>query len=70
MTEENVDAGIDLIELTKHIVHAYVSNNLVPAVELPHTIVDVHAAVRGLQSGSATPHPKKNSFPLFRSEKR
>ncbi|MHA6688554.1 MucR family transcriptional regulator [Mesorhizobium sp. A556] len=55
MTEENVDAGIDPIELTTHIVHAYVSSNPVPAVELPHTIAGVHAAVRGLQSGSATP---------------
>lgn len=69
MTEENVDAGIDLIELTTHIIRAYVSNNPVPAAELPRIIADVHAAVRGLRSDGATPQLVEKLVPAVSVKK-
>lgn len=43
-----------LIELTADVVAAYVSNNPVPAGELPNLIADVHAAL-GRVGGSSEP---------------
>ena len=42
-----------LIELTADVVAAYVSNNPVPAGELPNLIADVHAAL-GASAGTGT----------------
>ncbi len=50
---KNIDT---LIELTADVVAAYVSNNPVPASELPNLIADVHAAL-GRVAGSALPEP-------------
>ncbi len=48
MTEssEKADSNL-LVELTADIVAAYVGNHMVPAVEIPKLISDVHAALRG-----------------------
>jgi predicted transcriptional regulator len=43
------------IELAADIVSAYVSNNSVPATELPSLIHDVHAALQRLGSSTAAP---------------
>jgi predicted transcriptional regulator len=45
--------GSDFIELTADIVSAYVSNNSVPASDLPALISDVHAALGRVISGAA-----------------
>ena len=45
---------LSLTELTTGIVAAYVSNNPVPAAELPALIARVHGAIAGLVSGSLT----------------
>ncbi|MET3790785.1 MucR family transcriptional regulator [Aquamicrobium terrae] len=46
-----------LIELTADVVAAYVSNNPVPASELPNLIADIHAAL-GRVGGSVAPEPQ------------
>ena len=43
----------DYIELAADIVSAYVSNNSVPAGDLPSLINDVHAALRRVTTGGA-----------------
>ena len=45
--------GSDYIELTADIVSAYVSNNSVPASELPALINDVYAALSRVVGGIA-----------------
>ncbi|OQM73405.1 MucR family transcriptional regulator [Manganibacter manganicus] len=54
MTEETTVVKESLIELTTDIVAAYVSNNPVPASELPTLIANTHAAISGLRSVSST----------------
>lgn len=44
----------NLIELVAELVAAYVSNNPVPASELPALIARVHGAIAGLVSGTLT----------------
>lgn len=51
-TNKNPDM---LIELTADVVAAYVSNNPVPAAELPNLIADVHAALGRVGSASEQP---------------
>jgi predicted transcriptional regulator len=48
-----------LIELTADVVAAYVSNNPVPAGELPSLIADVHAALGRVGGGSEQPAAEK-----------
>lgn len=43
--DQTENAGAALIELTADVVAAYVSNNPVPAGELPNLISEVHAAL-------------------------
>lgn len=69
MTEEadnNTDA---LIELTADVVSAYVSNNPVPAGELPALIGQVHAALRGTANGATPEKPEalKPAVPIKKS---
>ena len=54
-------AGADLIELTADVVSAYVSNNTVPASELPALIADVYRALGNTQTGmnESEPEPPK-----------
>ena len=72
MDENNVSA--DLIDLAAEIVSAYVSNNSVPAQELPTLISDVHKALSGTKDGANQPepeplkpavNPKKSVFPDY-----
>jgi predicted transcriptional regulator len=46
-------SGSNFIELAADIVSAYVSNNSVPAADLPSLIGDVHTALLRVTSGSA-----------------
>ena len=50
MTETD---GADFIELTADIVSAYVSNNSVPASDLPALISEVHSALSRVSGGAA-----------------
>ena len=70
MTE--LDNNTSLIDLAADIVSAYVSNNTVPAAELPALIANVHRALAGTNHGAtvAEPeplkpavNPKKSVFP-------
>jgi predicted transcriptional regulator len=67
-------AGADLIDLAADIVSAYVSNNTVPASDLPTLIADVHRALSSTHSGVNEPepeplkpavNPKKSVFPDY-----
>jgi predicted transcriptional regulator len=53
MTEEARAQGTDIITFAGDIVAAYVSNNPVPASELPALIGSVHAALAGLLGAPA-----------------
>jgi len=72
MTDESgvaVAGDNDLIDLSTEIVSAYVSHNALSVTDLPKLIADVHAALRGLRSGSA-PEPVeelKPAVPVKRS---
>ena len=68
------DSGVDLIDLAADIVSAYVSNNTVPASELPALIASVHRALNSTIGGpvetAAEPlkpavNPKKSVFPDY-----
>jgi predicted transcriptional regulator len=67
MTELN-DNG-DLIDLAADIVSAYVSNNTVPAADLPALIADVYAALQKTSGGEveAAPEPLKPAVPVKKS---
>ncbi|MEE7449479.1 MucR family transcriptional regulator [Methylobacterium radiotolerans] len=54
MTEETTGPNSNFIELAGDIVAAYVSNNPVPAAELPALIARVHGAISGLVTGTLT----------------
>jgi predicted transcriptional regulator len=67
-------SGVDLIDLAAEIVSAYVSNNSVPASELPGLIADVHRALNNTHAGKVEPepeplkpavNPKKSVFPDY-----
>ncbi len=53
MTEDNQGQSADKLGLASEIVAAYVSNNRVPAAELPALIGSVHAALNGIARGTA-----------------
>jgi len=63
----------DFTRLTATIVSAYVSNNAVPAAQLPALIASVDQSVRGLVGPAAAPraelvpavNPKRSIFPDF-----
>ena len=57
MTEENQKSFNDFVELASDIVSSYVSNNSVPASELPGLIINVHAALTGLSSPETAAAP-------------
>ena len=65
-------ASADLIDLAAEIVSAYVSNNSVPAQDLPTLISEVHRALSSTHQGTHQPepeplkpavNPKKSVFP-------
>lgn len=53
MTAESKPQTDSLIELTADVVSAYVSNNPVPAADLPGLIGNVHASLQRVQGGVA-----------------
>lgn len=55
----------DYIELTADIVSAYVSNNSVPASDLPSLISDVHAALNRVISGAVPAAPAEAPRPAI-----
>ena len=57
-----------LIELTADVVAAYVSNNPVPAAELPNLIADVHAAL-GRVGGATEAPPADKQKPAVNPKK-
>ncbi|HVL71264.1 MAG TPA: MucR family transcriptional regulator [Beijerinckiaceae bacterium] len=62
-------ASADHIELAAEIVSAYVSNNSVPAAELPNLLADVYGALKKVANGTAeTPaEPPKPAVPVRKS---
>ncbi len=46
------------VELAAEIVSAYVSNNSVPASELPTLLADIHAAIVRVSTGAVVPTPE------------
>ena len=54
MTDTHDEATETLAVVTAELVAAYVSNNPVPAAELPALIARVHGAIAGLVSGTLT----------------
>ena len=50
--------GADLIDLAAEIVSAYVSNNSVPASDLPALIAEVHRALNSTHQGKNEPEPE------------
>ncbi|PRD44725.1 MucR family transcriptional regulator [Phyllobacterium phragmitis] len=58
----------DLIELTAGLMSAYVSNNSVPAAELPALIAQIHASFSGLATGEATA-PEEKPIPAIAIKK-
>ncbi|KQU54152.1 MucR family transcriptional regulator [Bosea sp. Leaf344] len=57
--------GADFIELTADIVSAYVSNNSVPAGELPALISEVHSALSRVLGGVAPAAPAEAPKPAI-----
>ena len=53
MTEENLGLNPDILTMAAELVAAYVSNNRVPATELPALIRTVHAALNDIANGTA-----------------
>ncbi|MDN5925710.1 MAG: MucR family transcriptional regulator [Hyphomicrobiales bacterium] len=65
MTDENTKPEGDLIELTTDIVAAYVSNNPVPAGDLPRLIAEIHAAIAGVAAGAVPQQPEEKPVPAI-----
>ncbi len=59
----------DYIELAADIVSAYVSNNSVPAADLPALINDVHSALRRVTVGGGAPVPAEALKPAVPPKK-
>jgi predicted transcriptional regulator len=55
MSDNTEHKTANFIDLAVDIVCAYVSNNSVPAAELPSLVHSVHAALAGLASGAVQP---------------
>lgn len=53
MTQENLGLNPDMLAMAGELVAAYVSNNRVPATELPALIRTVHATLNGIASVTA-----------------
>ncbi|WP_284247322.1 MucR family transcriptional regulator, partial [Methylobacterium haplocladii] len=51
--DDTATPTLDVIHLTADIVAAFISNNSLPASELPTMLISVHAAVSALANGSS-----------------
>jgi predicted transcriptional regulator len=58
----------EIIELTADVISAYVSNNPVPAAELPALIAQVHQSLSGL-AGGAVAQPEEAQKPAVNPKK-
>ncbi|MCV0396152.1 MAG: MucR family transcriptional regulator [Rhizobiaceae bacterium] len=67
-TNEPSMNGETLIELTADVVAAYVSNNPVPAAELPNLIAEIHAAL-GRVGGTGEVAPAEKPKPAVNPKK-
>lgn len=63
------EANDDIIGLVADIVSAYVSNNSVPAADLPALIATTHSAIAGLGKEPAAPAPAEKSAPAVSIKK-
>lgn len=66
--DNSARSGDNLIELTADVVAAYVSNNSVPASELPSLIADIHAAL-GRLGGAVEAAPAEKPKPAVNPKK-
>jgi predicted transcriptional regulator len=59
----------EIIEMTADIVSAFVSNNAVPATELPQLIQSVHRALSGVTASTEAPEaaPREPAVPVKKS---
>lgn len=57
-TSTSTSGQVSFVELTADIVAAYISNNSVPASELPALLVAIHGAVSGLSNPATPIEPK------------
>ncbi len=67
---ENTDRPPFIMELTTQVVVAYVSNNSLPAADLPATIATIHAALGQSHAATAVepiPEKPKPAVPINRS---
>jgi predicted transcriptional regulator len=55
---KNMTDNLNYIELAAEIVSAYVSNNSVPASDLPGLLSDVHVALMRVSTGTTAPTPE------------
>ncbi len=68
--DQNAPRAEDILKLASDIVSAYVSNNPVPAADLPNMIRSVHATLGGLSSdglGEGIPGGHKPAVPVKKS---
>lgn len=63
------EADAEIIDLVAHIVSAYVSNNSVPAADLPALIATTHSAITGLGEEQAAPPPAERLAPAVSIKK-
>ncbi|WP_377848644.1 MucR family transcriptional regulator [Bosea sp. UC22_33] len=63
------EANAEIIDLVAHIVSAYVSNNSVPAADLPALIATTHSAIAGLGNEPVGPAPAEKQAPAVSIKK-
>ena len=63
------DINEDVIALVADIVSAYVSNNSVPAADLPSLIATIHTSISGLGKELAPPAPEERPSPAVSVKK-
>ncbi|QEL27207.1 MucR family transcriptional regulator (plasmid) [Bosea sp. F3-2] len=63
------EANAEIIDLVAHIVSAYVSNNSVPAADLPALIATTHSAITGLGKEPPAPTPAEKPAPAVSIKK-
>jgi len=61
--DDQASSNTDLVELSGEIVAAYVAHNALSPTDLPRLLADVHAALRGLASGTPAPAETKPLAP-------
>ncbi|MGO4405204.1 MucR family transcriptional regulator [Bosea sp. RAF48] len=63
------EVNAEIIDLVAHIVSAYVSNNSVPAADLPALIATTHSAIVGLSNEPVAPAPAEKQAPAVSVKK-